>query len=214
MEELKNNKLYSIEETIAKELFEICEYPWELLSKINNYILELGKKLDKEKFEKIGENIWIAKSAKVSPKAEIIGPAIIDENAEIRPFAYIRGNAIIGKDTVVGNSTEVKNAILFNGVKVPHFNYIGDSILGYKAHLGAGVILSNVRSDNNDVVIRFEGKKIETCRRKVGVMLGDFVEVGCNSVLNPGTVVGKNTMIYPMSLVRGVIKKDTLFKNP
>ncbi len=206
-------QLYNLEETIAKELLQKEKYPWECLSKISDYIIELGEKLDKEKFEKKGENIWIAKTAKIAPTASITGPTIIDENAEIRHCAFIRGKAIVGKNTVVGNSVELKNCILFNNTQVPHFNYVGDSILGYKAHMGAGSITSNVKSDKTNIVIKGK-EKIETNLRKVGAFLGDGVEVGCNSVLNPGTVIGKNTSVYPLSCVRGVIPENSIYKNP
>jgi len=205
-------KLYNLNETIAKELLSSKKYPWELLPEINQFILELGPKLDKEIFNQIGENIWVAKSAKISPTASITGPVIIDENAEIRHCAFIRGKAIIGKNTVVGNSTELKNAILFNNVQVPHYNYVGDSILGYKAHMGAGSITSNVKSDKTNVQIK-GNETIDTNLRKVGAFLGDGVEVGCNSVLNPGTVIGRNSNIYPLSSVRGVIPENSIYKN-
>lgn len=204
--------LYNIEETIAKELLQKERYPWECLPKINEFIIELGKKLDKEKYKKIGDNIWVAKTAKISPSASIAGPTIIDENAEIRHCAFIRGKAIVGKNAVVGNSVELKNCILFNNTQVPHYNYVGDSILGYKAHMGAGSITSNVKSDKTNVVIK--GKEnIKTNLRKVGAFLGDGVEIGCNSVLNPGTVIGRNTSVYPLSCVRGVIPENSIYKN-
>lgn len=204
--------LYNIEETIAKELLQKEKYPWECLPKINEFIIELGKKLDKEKYKKIGDNIWVAKTAKISPSASIAGPTIIDENAEIRHCAFIRGKAIVGKNAVVGNSVELKNCILFNNTQVPHYNYVGDSILGYKAHMGAGSITSNVKSDKTNVVIK--GKEnIKTNLRKVGAFLGDGVEIGCNSVLNPGTVIGRNTSVYPLSCVRGVIPENSIYKN-
>ena len=206
-------QLFNLEETIAKDLLQKEKYPWECLPKISEFIIELGEKLDKEKFEKKGENIWIAKTAKIAPSASITGPTIIDENAEIRHCAFIRGKAIVGKNAVVGNSVELKNCILFNNTQVPHYNYVGDSILGYKAHMGAGSITSNVKSDKTNVVIK--GKEnIETNLRKVGAFLGDGVEVGCNSVLNPGTVMGKNTSVYPLSCVRGVIPENSIYKNP
>ena len=206
-------QLFNLEETIAKDLLQKEKYPWECLPKISEFIIELGEKLDKEKFEKKGENIWIAKTAKIAPSASITGPTIIDENAEIRHCAFIRGKAIVGKNAVVGNSVELKNCILFNNTQVPHYNYVGDSILGYKAHMGAGSITSNVKSDKTNVVIK--GKEnIETNIRKVGAFLGDGVEVGCNSVLNPGTVIGKNTSVYPLSCVRGVIPENSIYKNP
>ena len=209
---MKIENLYNLDETIAKDLLSSKKYPWELLPKINEYILELGPKLDKNVFNQIGENIWVAKSAKLAPTASITGPVIIDENAEIRHCAFIRGKAIIGKNAVVGNSTELKNTILFNNVQVPHYNYVGDSILGYKAHMGAGSITSNVKSDKTNVKIK--GKEIiDTNLRKVGAFLGDGVEVGCNSVLNPGTVIGRNSNIYPLSSVRGVIPENSIYKN-
>ncbi len=213
MEECKVCNLYNLEETIAKELLESVTYPWEALSKINDYILELGNKLDAEKYEKIGEDVWIAKSAKVMPSAYIHGPAIIGENAEIRHCAFIRGKAIVGDGAVVGNSTELKNVILFNKVQVPHYNYVGDSILGYKSHMGAGAITSNVKSDKKLVVIKKGKEQIETGIKKIGAMIGDEVEVGCSSVLNPGTVIGKNSNIYPLSSVRGVIPPNSIYKN-
>ncbi len=213
MEECKVSSLYNLEETIAKELLEKVEYPWEALAEINDYILKIGNTLDLNKYEKIGEDVWIAKSAKVMPTAYIHGPAIIGENAEIRHCAFIRGKAIVGEGAVVGNSTELKNVILFNKVQVPHYNYVGDSILGYKAHMGAGSITSNVKSDKKLVVVKNGDKKIETGIKKFGAMIGDEVEVGCGSVLNPGTVVGKNSNIYPLSSVRGVIPKNSIYKN-
>ena len=213
MENCKIKNLYNLEETIAKKLLEQVEYPWEALPKISEFIIELGKTLDKEINEEKGENIWIAKTANVYPSAYIKGPAIIGENAEIRHCAFIRGNAIVGNGAVVGNSTELKNVILFNKVQVPHYNYVGDSILGYKAHMGAGSITSNVRSDKKLVVVKDENEKIETGLKKVGAMIGDGVEVGCGSILNPGSVVGKNTNIYPLSSVRCVVPPNSIYKN-
>lgn len=213
MEECKIKNLYNINETIAKELLEKYEYPWEVLPEISNFIIELGNKLDENKYKKIGEDIWIAKSAKVAPTAYIHGPAIIGENAEIRHCAFIRGKAIVGEGAVVGNSTELKNVILFNKVQVPHYNYVGDSILGYKAHMGAGSINSNVKSDKKLVIVKSEKEEIETGLKKFGAMIGDEVEVGCGSVLNPGTVIGKNTNIYPLSSVRGVVPEKSIYKN-
>ena len=213
MEECKIENLYNLDETIAKELLETVTYPWEALPKIADFIVELGNKLDPSIYEKKGENIWIAKSANVYPTAHITGPAIIGENAEIRHCAFIRGKAIVGNGAVVGNSTELKNVILFNKVQVPHYNYVGDSILGYKAHMGAGSITSNVKSDKKLVVVKNGKEQIETGLKKFGAMLGDEVEVGCNSVLNPGTVVGRNTNIYPLSCVRGVIPPRSIYKN-
>ena len=205
--------LYTLEETIAADLFNDVTYPWEVLPKISAFIKELGATLDPEVYEKRGEDIWVAKSAKVAPTACLNGPLIVDEEAEIRHCAFVRGSAIVGKGAVVGNSTELKNVVLFNKVQVPHYNYVGDSILGYKAHMGAGSITSNVKSDKTLVVIKAIGNPIETGLKKVGAMLGDNVEVGCNSVLNPGTVIGKNSNVYPTSCVRGVIPANSIHKN-
>ena len=213
MKECKINKLYNLEQTIANKIFEEATYPWEVLPKINSFIIELGNSLDSNEYKKIGDNVWIANSAKIAPTAYINGPAIIDKNAEIRHCAFIRGNAIVGESAVVGNSTELKNVILFNKVQVPHYNYVGDSILGYKAHMGAGSITSNVKSDKKLVVVKNDSDIIETGLKKFGAMLGDEVEVGCNSVLNPGTVVGRNSNIYPLSCVRGVIPSNSIYKN-
>ena len=213
MKECEIKELYNLNETIAKELLESVTYPWEALPKIADFIIEIGNKLDPEKYEKKGENIWIAKSAKVAPTAYINGPAIIGEDAEIRHCAFIRGKAIVGNGAVVGNSTELKNVILFNKVQVPHYNYVGDSILGYKSHMGAGSITSNVKSDKKLVVVKNGKEQIETGIKKFGAMLGDEVEVGCGSVLNPGSVIGKNTNIYPLSSVRGVVPKNSIYKN-
>lgn len=205
-------ELYTLDETIAKELFDGLDYPWEVLPKIGDFILKLGATLPEEKYEKRGGNIWVAKSAKVYPSACINGPAIIDEDAEIRHCAFIRGNAIVGKGAVVGNSTELKNVILFNKVQVPHYNYVGDSILGWGAHMGAGSITSNVKSDKTLVVVKAGEERYETGLKKFGAMLGDHVEVGCNSVLNPGTIIGKGTNIYPTSMVRGFVPAGSIYK--
>lgn len=204
--------LYTLEETIAGKIFDGVIYPWEVLSRISDFIMELGSTLPKERYEKKGDNVWIAKSAVVYPSACINGPAIIDEEAEIRHCAFIRGSAIVGRGAVVGNSTELKNVILFNKVQVPHYNYVGDSILGYKAHMGAGSITSNVKSDKTLVVVRAGEESVETGLKKFGAMLGDNVEVGCNSVLNPGTVIGRQSNIYPTSMVRGFIPADSIYK--
>lgn len=212
MKECEIKNLYNLDETIAKDIFEGCLYPWEILPKIKDFIINLGESLDKEEYEKVGENVWIAKSAKVAKSAYINGPAIIGKNAEVRHCAFIRGNAIVGENAVVGNSTELKNVILFNNVQVPHYNYVGDSILGYKSHMGAGSITSNVKSDKKLVIVKSEDEKIETGLKKFGAMLGDNVEVGCGSVLNPGTAIGKNTNIYPLSSVRGVVKENSIYK--
>lgn len=213
MEGCKIKNLYNLDETIARPLLEKLEYPWEALPKISEFIIGLGKNLDKQIYELKGENIWIAKSANIMPSAYIKGPAIIGENAEIRHCAFIRGNAIVGDGAVVGNSTELKNVILFNKVQVPHYNYVGDSILGYKAHMGAGSITSNVRSDKKLVIVRDGEEKIETGLKKFGSMIGDNVEVGCGSILNPGSVIGKNSQIYPLSSVRRVVPSDSVYKN-
>ena len=216
MENAKIANLYNLDETIAGEYLSQFTYPWEALAGISDFIKKIGPTLDTEKFEQLGEDIWVAKSATVAPTAYLNGPLIIDEEAEIRHCAFIRGSAIIGKGSVVGNSTELKNDIIFNNVQVPHYKYVGDSILGYRSHMGAGSITSNVKSDKTLVVVKdsYDTKEeIETGRKKFGAMLGDFVEVGCNSVLNPGTVIGRHTNIYPLSRVRGVIPADSIFKD-
>ena len=213
MEKFKVENLYNLKETIASKLFDGIVYPWEALPKINNFIIELGKTLSLDEYDKIEENIWIAKTANIAPTAYIKGPAIIGKNAEIRHCAFIRGNAIVGEGAVVGNSTELKNVILFNKVQVPHYNYVGDSILGYKAHMGAGSITSNVKSDKKLIVVKSKTEKIETGLKKFGAMIGDEVEVGCGSVLNPGTVIGKNSNIYPLSSVRRIVPEKSIYKN-
>lgn len=216
MESAKISNLYDLKETIAGEYLAQFTYPWEALAGIADYIRQLGPTLDPDVYEQRGEEIWVAKNAVVAPSAYLHGPLIIDENAEIRHCAFIRGSAIVGKGTVAGNSTELKNVILFNTVQVPHYNYVGDSILGHLSHMGAGSITSNVKSDKTPVVVKDvydSGEEIETGRKKFGAMLGDGVEVGCNSVLNPGTVIGRNTNIYPLSRVRGVIPADSIFKD-
>ena len=205
-------ELYTLEETIAGEIFEGVTYPWEVLPRIGEFIVALGNTLPEERYEKRGDNVWIARSANVYPSACINGPAIIDEEAEVRHCAFIRGNAIVGKGAVVGNSTELKNVILFNKVQVPHYNYVGDSILGYKAHMGAGSITSNVKSDKTLVVVRAGEDRLETGLKKFGAMVGDHVEVGCNSVLNPGTVIGRQANVYPTSMVRGFIPAHSIYK--
>lgn len=213
MNNITIEEMYDLNETIAADLFMDAVYPWEVLPKIHDFIVELGKRLPQEIYELKGENIWVAKSAKVAPTACLNGPLIIDEDAEIRHCAFVRGNAIVGKGAVVGNSTELKNVVLFNKVQVPHYNYVGDSILGYKSHMGAGSITSNVKSDKTLVAVKGADSQIETGLKKMGAMLADHVEVGCNSVLNPGTVIGKNTNIYPLSRVRGVIPPNSIFKD-
>lgn len=213
MTEWRIEDLYDLKETIAVDIFDGLKFPWEVLPKIKDFIIKLGETLPEDRYERKGENIWIAKSAKVFPSAYIAGPCIIDEDAEVRHCAFIRGSAIVGKGCVVGNSTELKNVILFNKVQVPHYNYVGDSILGFKAHMGAGSITSNVKSDKTLVVVKSDGENIETGLKKFGAMLGDNVEVGCNSVLNPGTVIGRSTNIYPTSCVRGYIPANSIYKD-
>ena len=213
MKECKIINLYDLNNTIAKEVFDGCEYPWEVLPKIKDFIIKLGNSLNSDEYNKIGDDVWIAKNAVVAPTAYIKGPAIIGKNAEVRHCAFIRGNAIVGENSVVGNSTELKNVILFNNVQVPHYNYVGDSILGYKSHMGAGSITSNVKSDKKLVVVKSEKEQIETGLKKFGAMIGDNVEVGCGSILNPGSVIGRNTNIYPLSSVRGVIAENSIYKN-
>lgn len=213
MKKCEIKELYDLSQTIAGDYLARFTYPWEALDGIKSYIKELGPTLDPEVYEQRGEDIWVAKSAKVAPTACLNGPLIIDEDAEIRHCAFIRGSAIIGKGSVVGNSTEIKNDIIFNSVQVPHYNYVGDSILGYKSHMGAGSITSNVKSDKTLVVVKDGEEQLPTGRKKFGAMLGDFVEVGCNSVLNPGTVIGRHTNIYPLSSVRGVVPANSIYKN-
>lgn len=212
MERLTVKALYTLEETIAKDIFEGVTYPWEVLPKIGAFIVELGNRLSEEEYEKRGENVWIAKSAKVASTASITGPVIIDKNADVRHCAFIRGNAIVGENAVVGNSTELKNVILFNRVQVPHYNYVGDSILGYKAHMGAGAITSNVKADKTQATINTPSGKIETGLRKCGAMLGDGVDAGCGTVFNPGVVVGRNSNIYPLSMVREFVPENSIYK--
>lgn len=211
-EKLKIASLYDLSQTIAGELFECAEYPWQVLPLIGDFIKKLGASLDKSEYDEVAENVWIAKSAKVAPTAYINGPCIIGRDAEIRHCAFIRGNAIVGEGAVVGNSTELKNVVLFNKVQVPHYNYVGDSILGYKSHMGAGSITSNVKSDKALVKVRCDGEVIETGLKKFGAMLGDNVEVGCGSVLNPGTIVGRGSNIYPLSSVRGYVEAGSIYK--
>lgn len=213
MKDFTIEKLLDLNETIASELFEGRTYPWEVLPEIKDFILKLGKTLDPEEYEYKEGDIWIAKSAKIAPTACINGPAIIGKNTEVRHCAFIRGNAIVGEGCVVGNSTELKNVVIFNCVQVPHYNYVGDAVLGYKSHMGAGSICSNVKSDKQLVVVKDGEEKIETGLKKFGAMLGDHVEVGGGSVLNPGTVIGRNSNIYPLSSVRGCVPSDSIYKN-
>ncbi len=211
-EYLMIKSLFNLRETIAADVFTGCSYPWEVLPKIKNEILKIGAGLSTDEYDKLGEDVWIAKTAKVAPTASISGPTIICKDAEIRHCAFLRGSVIVGEGAVVGNSTELKNVILFNKVQVPHYNYVGDSILGYKAHMGAGSITSNVKSDKTLVVVRSGELTIETGLKKFGAILGDYVEVGCNSVLNPGTIIGRNANIYPLSMVRGSVPESSIYK--
>ncbi len=207
------HELFDLNHTIAAPLFESVVYPWECLDGIRDFILSLGPTLDPERFMQVSEGIWIARSASVAPTASVTGPCIIDEEAEIRHCAYIRGSVIVGRKAVVGNSCELKNCILFDGAQVPHFNYAGDSILGYKSHMGAGAVTSNVKSDKSPVAVKASGETIATGRKKLGAMLGDGAEIGCHAVLCPGSIVGRNSRIYPLSRVRGVIPADFIFKS-
>ncbi len=212
MKELTINELYDLSHTLAAPLLEKVTYPWEALPLIGKFIVELGNTLSEDEYDKVGENVWIAKDAKVAPTAFINGPAIIGKGTEVRHCAFIRGNALVGDGAVVGNSTELKNVILFDKVQVPHYNYVGDSILGYKAHMGAGSITSNVKSDKKLVVVKTPEGNIETGIKKFGGMLGDCVEVGCGTVVNPGSVVGRNSNIYPLSRVRGFVPANSIYK--
>lgn len=212
-QQLSISELLDLNQTIAAKVFENCTYPWQVLSKIKDEIMRIGPTLSKEEYDRPYEDVWIAKSAKIATSASINGPAIIGRNAEIRHCAFIRGNAIIGDGVVVGNSTELKNVILFNKVQVPHFNYVGDSVLGYCSHMGAGSITSNVKSDKTPVKVKTDHGIIETGLKKFGAILGDYVEVGCNTVLNPGSIVGRNVNIYPLSMVRGYIPAGSIYKN-
>ena len=214
MANIKITDLYDLTHTLATDYLSGFTYPWEALAGIKDSILEIGAKLDPELYEKRGEDIWISKSAKIYPNNYIAGPCIIGHNTEVRPGAFIRGSALVGENCVVGNSTELKNVILFDNVQVPNYNYVGDSILGYKSHMGAGSITSNVKSDKTLVVIKTQDKSesFPTERKKVGAMLGDFVEIGCGSVLNPGTVVGREASVYPLSSVRGIVPEGHIFK--
>ena len=210
--DLKIKSLYDLNHTLLKNYLLKFEYPWESLSGIKDEIIRIGNELDLNEYKKIKVNIWIHKTAKVFDSAYLEGPLIICDGAEIRHNAFIRGSVVVGANSVVGNSCELKNSILFDNSQVPHFNYVGDSILGYKAHLGAGAVTSNLKSNKSNVVIHTGKENIETGLKKVGAFLGDFVEVGCNSVLNPGTVIGKNSTIYPLSSVRGTINSNSIYK--
>lgn len=212
MAKIKISDLFDLEHTIAKELFMKFEYPWEVLSDIGAFIKETGKNLPKDEFDEIFENVWVSKEAKIAPTAYIEGPAIIGKGTEVRHGAYIRGKALVGENCVIGNSVELKNVIIFDNVQVPHYNYVGDSVLGYRSHMGAGSITSNIKQDRKNIVIKAGEEAFETGLRKIGAMLGDFVEIGCNCVLNPGSIVGRNTNVYPLSNVRGLIPENSIYK--
>ncbi len=213
MEEYRTTELFSLEHTLARPLLEQSEYPWEILRQIREFIIQMGESLPKEEYEEIAEHVWVAKSAVIAPTAYIGAPAIIGKRTEVRHCAFIRGSALVGEDCVVGNSTEIKNAILFDHVQVPHYNYVGDSVLGYHAHMGAGSITSNIKADQTSVTIRFPDQVFNTGLRKMGAMLGDWVDIGCNSVLNPGTVIGPHTNVYPLSMVRGAVPAAHIYKH-
>lgn len=213
MECIKIKNLYSLENTATAPLLQKYEYPYEVLPHIKEFILEYAKTLDMDKYVDMGDNIYVAKSATVAESASITGPCIIGENTQVRHCAYIRGSVFVGNDCVVGNSSEIKNVIIFNNVQVPHYNYVGDSILGYRSHMGAGSITSNIKSDRTNIKIRVGDSVIETGMRKIGAFLGDYVEIGCGSVMNPGTVIGKRTIVYPLSMVRGYIPENSIYKN-
>lgn len=213
MENCKISELFDLSKTIASDLFKGHEYPWEVLGEIKDFILKLGSTLDTNVYEQLDGDIWLAKDAKIAKSASLTGPLIVDCGAEIRHCAFVRGSAIVGKNSVIGNSTELKNSVLFDNVETPHYNYVGDSILGFHAHMGAGSITSNIKSDRTNIAIKQNGKKLQTDLRKIGAILGDYVEIGCNSVLNPGSVIGAHSMVYPLSMVRGVVPANSIYKN-
>jgi NDP-sugar pyrophosphorylase family protein len=209
---LQTEALFDLNHTKARDLLSRCDYPWEALPQLGGFLVALGKTLSPSKYRKIGEDVWVSKTAKIYPNTYIAGPAVIGHNTEIRPGAFLRGNVLVGENCVVGNSTELKNVILFDNVQVPHYNYVGDSVLGYKSHMGAGAITSNVKQDKTLVTIACQGRKIPTGLKKFGAMLGDHVEIGCNSVLNPGTVIGRSSRVYPLSMVRGFVPAGSIYK--
>ena len=209
----KTNNLLNLNYTVAKNYLEKYEYPWEAIPEIKNFILEIGRELDKQEYEEIKENVWIHKSTSVDENVVIIGPAIIGKESQIRHCAYIRENVIIGEGCTIGNSCEIKNSIIFDNSQVPHFNYVGDSLMGYRSHMGAGSIVSNLKSDKSNITVRNVDEKIDTNLRKFGAIIGDGVEIGCNSVLNPGTIVGRNSNVYPLARVRGVVPENSIYKD-
>lgn len=211
-DQMKTEALYDLSHTLAAPFLKGCEYPWEALDHIGRWITQLGQSLSAEEYDRVGENVWISKTAKIYPNNYIAGPAIIGPGTEVRPGAFIRGNALVGENCVVGNSTELKNVILFDKVQVPHYNYVGDSILGFKAHTGAGAVTSNVKQDKSPVSIACGNLRVPTGRKKFGAMLGDFAEIGCGAVMNPGTVIGRNARVYPLSMVRGFVPANTIYK--
>ncbi len=210
--DMKITDLFSLDHTIAAPLLEKYTYPWEVLAGIGDFIIEAGKGLSDDEYLIVDEGIWVHKSAVISPTATLIAPVIIGPGTEVRPGAFIRGKALVGENCVVGNSTELKNVILSDNVQVPHYNYVGDSILGFHAHMGAGAITSNVRADRKPVIVHAEDEEISTGLKKFGAMLGDHAEIGCNTVMNPGTVIGRNTIVYPLSMVRGCVPADSIYK--
>lgn len=212
MKELEVKSLYDLTHSLAGEYLAGFTYPWEALAGISDFVKALGETLPADEYDKAGENVWIAKSAKVAPTAFINGPAIIGKNSEVRHCAFLRGSILVGENCVVGNSTELKNVILFDNVQVPHYNYVGDSILGYKSHMGAGSITSNVKSDKKNVVIKAGDVEIETGRKKIGGMIADFVEIGCGTVVNPGSVIGRGSSVYPLSMIRGYVPAHSIYK--
>lgn len=212
IEGIQITDLLDLDKTIASSIFENRTYVWEVLPDIAPFIMSLGATLNPDDYDKVGEDVWISKTAHVYPSASITGPCIIDHEAEVRHCAFIRGSAVVGKKAVVGNSTELKNVILFDGVQVPHYNYVGDSVLGYKAHMGAGAITSNVKSDRTLTTVRLGDELLGTGMKKFGAIIGDHTEIGCNSVLNPATIIGRNSVIYPLSMVRGFVPASSIYK--
>ncbi len=211
MDAIRTVDLFDLTKTRAEDMLKTCTYPWEALTLIGETVLAIGHTLDAAEYDHPADDVWIAKSASVAQTASITGPCVIGAGTQVRPGAFIRGNVLVGEDAVVGNSCELKNCILFDGVQVPHFNYVGDSVLGYKAHMGAGAVTSNVKGDRKPIVVHGQ-KNYETGRKKFGAMLGDNAEIGCNSVLNPGTIIGRNSQVYPLTSVRGVVPEKSIVK--